>query len=147
MFLDVLMRRNPAFLKAVVALHREGRLPVNCYVLDADTMRENARVLAAAAARDKMKIFGMTKQIGRCPSAVKAVVEGGEDRQASVRCGLDALPADAEAVLIHDGARALVTEAVILRSLDGLRIHRSGVAAVPVTDTVKRASQRSTSLA
>lgn len=84
MFLDVLMRRNPAFLKAVVALHREGRLPANCYVLDADTMRENARILAAAAARDKMKIFGMTKQIGRCPSAVKAVVDGGIRRFVAV---------------------------------------------------------------
>lgn len=99
---------------------------------------EGVVVVARAEERALMQTIVNRFGLGR---AVIAVVEGGEDRQASVRCGLDALPADAEAVLIHDGARALVTEAVIRRSLDGLRIHGSGVAAVPVTDTVKRASQ------
>jgi len=71
--------------------------------------------------------------------AVLRVVAGGEDRQASVRNGLRALPADAEGVLIHDGARALVTEAIVRRALDSLEKRGSGVACVPVTDTVKRA--------
>jgi 2-C-methyl-D-erythritol 4-phosphate cytidylyltransferase len=71
--------------------------------------------------------------------SVLAVVAGGEDRQASVAAGLAALPADAEGALIHDGARALVTEAVVQSALTSLEEHGSGVAAVPVTDTVKRA--------
>lgn len=70
---------------------------------------------------------------------VISVVAGGTDRQASVHNGLAALPEDAEAVLIHDGARALVTEDVIRRTLDSVATHGSGVAAVPVTDTIKRA--------
>ena len=71
---------------------------------------------------------------------VKAVVAGGSERQHSVRNGLQALPADAEYVLIHDGARALVTEAVISRAIKSVDIHGSGVAAVPVVDTIKRAA-------
>lgn len=70
---------------------------------------------------------------------VHAVVGGGEIRQDSVRAGLEALPPDAEMVLVHDGARALVTEAVIQRVIASVQERGSGVAAVPVTDTVKRA--------
>lgn len=70
---------------------------------------------------------------------VLAVVPGGETRQASVKNGMDALPADAEAILVHDGARCLVTEEVIGRVLSGIGENGSAVAAVQVTDTIKRA--------
>lgn len=70
---------------------------------------------------------------------VKAVVPGGSERQHSVWNGLKALPEDAECVLIHDGARALVTEAVIQRAVASVEQHGSGVAAIPVVDTIKRA--------
>lgn len=71
---------------------------------------------------------------------VKAVVPGGSERQYSVYNGLKALPEDAEYVLIHDGARALVTEQVIRRALESVEQHGSGVAAIPVVDTIKRAT-------
>ena len=71
---------------------------------------------------------------------VKAVVPGGSERQYSVFNGLKALPEDAECVLIHDGARALVTEQVIRRALESVEQHGSGVAAIPVVDTIKRAA-------
>lgn len=96
-----------------------------------------AVVVAAAAELDEMRAA-----IARCGlnRFVLAVVPGGDERQDSVRCGLNALPKDAECVLIHDGARALVTEDVILRALESVERHGSGVAAVPVTDTIKRAA-------
>ncbi|HNW86632.1 MAG TPA: 2-C-methyl-D-erythritol 4-phosphate cytidylyltransferase [Candidatus Limiplasma sp.] len=81
--------------------------------------------------RTVLKRFGLA-------GAVQNIVPGGDDRQASVACGLAALPSDAEAVLIHDGARAMVTEAIIRRVILSIQEHGSGVAAVPVTDTVKR---------
>lgn len=74
--------------------------------------------------------------------AVTAVVPGGWDRQASVLAGLMALPKDAETVLVHDGARALVTEEIILRVMDSVRLYGSGVAAVPLKDTVKQVDSR-----
>lgn len=70
---------------------------------------------------------------------VRAVVPGGSERQHSVANGLSALPADADYVLIHDGARALVTEDVIRRAMDSALAHGSGIASVPVVDTIKRA--------
>ena len=71
---------------------------------------------------------------------VRKVVPGGSERQYSVYNGLKALPEDAEYVLIHDGARALVTEQVIRRALESVEQHGSGVAAIPVVDTIKRAA-------
>ena len=71
---------------------------------------------------------------------VKAVVPGGSERQYSVLNGLKALPEDAECVLIHDGARALVTEDVIIRAIESVEKHGSGIASIPVVDTIKRAT-------
>ena len=72
---------------------------------------------------------------------VLSVCAGGEDRQASVAQGLKNLPRDADVVLIHDGARALVTEQVIQNVIDSVLENGSGVAAVPVSDTIKRADK------
>lgn len=72
---------------------------------------------------------------------VKAIVPGGKERQYSVWNGLKALPEDAECVLIHDGARSLVTEDIIQRAMESVEQHGSGIAAVPVVDTIKRAAE------
>ena len=95
-----------------------------------------AVVVAAADEVDDMKTILAKYGMGRF---VKAVVPGGSERQYSVYNGLKALPEDAEHVLIHDGARALVTEQVIRRALESVEQHGSGVAAIPVVDTIKRA--------
>lgn len=72
---------------------------------------------------------------------VYALVTGGGTRQQSVRRGLAALPEDCREVLIHDGARPLVTEAIVRAVLESVRRYGTGVAAVPMTDTVKRADE------
>jgi 2-C-methyl-D-erythritol 4-phosphate cytidylyltransferase/2-C-methyl-D-erythritol 2,4-cyclodiphosphate synthase len=68
-----------------------------------------------------------------------APVVGGAERQDSVRLGLESLAGQAPAsVLIHDGARPLIDAAVISRAIAGLGTHDGVIAALPVTDTVKR---------
>jgi len=67
------------------------------------------------------------------------VVAGGATRQASVAIGLAALPADVDAVLVHDVARAFAPAAVIERVIAALGEGADAVIpARPVTDTVKR---------
>ena len=69
-------------------------------------------------------------------SSVDRWVAGGETRQDSVYCGLQALkPCDI--VLIHDGARPLVSAGMIARGLAVARAHGSALATIPVTDTIK----------
>ena len=68
-------------------------------------------------------------------------VEGGAVRSDSVKRAL-ATCAEGELVLVHDAARPLVTAELARRVLDGLAGDESAdgaIAAMPVTDTVKRA--------
>lgn len=66
-----------------------------------------------------------------------ALIPGGSTRQESVYNGLQALPTNAEQVLIHDGARCLVTPNLFDACSDAI-LHCSGlIAAVPVKDTIK----------
>lgn len=64
--------------------------------------------------------------------------DGGRRRQDSVRNALTLVPEDAQYISVHDAARCFVTEDVIIRSLECARQRGSGVAAVPIYDTVKR---------
>lgn len=63
---------------------------------------------------------------------------GGDSRQESVSRGLEALPAEATGVLIHDGARCLVEPALLARCAAAVAAGRSVIAATPVTDTIKQ---------
>jgi 2-C-methyl-D-erythritol 4-phosphate cytidylyltransferase len=65
------------------------------------------------------------------------VVVGGATRQASVRCGLDALPLESQAVLIHDGARPLIRADDVRAGMAQVRPGRAAVLAAPVVDTIK----------
>ena len=66
------------------------------------------------------------------------MVSGGATRQESVWRGLQALSGQCDGVLVHDGARCLVTADVIQRCMASVEECGTGVAAVPVTDTIKR---------
>jgi 2-C-methyl-D-erythritol 4-phosphate cytidylyltransferase len=75
------------------------------------------------------------------PDRPVAWIQGGNTRQESVSRGLAALPPEARAVLIHDGARCLVEPDLLERCAvalgDALIAGAGIVAAVPVTDTIK----------
>jgi 2-C-methyl-D-erythritol 4-phosphate cytidylyltransferase len=63
---------------------------------------------------------------------------GGRERSESVANGLEDLPSECEIVVIHDAARPLVTSETIGRVIDEARKGNGAVAALPVTDTLKR---------
>lgn len=66
-------------------------------------------------------------------------VSGGASRQESVRLGLESFAEAApDRVLIHDGARPFVSTDVVGRVLHELDAADGAVAALPVTDTLKR---------
>src|SRR5437588_3528239 len=67
---------------------------------------------------------------------VDTLVEGGTERPDSVYAGLRALdPCDL--VLVHDGARPLVTPELVRLGLAAAREHGAAVPALPVVDTIK----------
>jgi 2-C-methyl-D-erythritol 4-phosphate cytidylyltransferase len=78
---------------------------------------------------------------------VRSLVPGGERRQDSVGAGLAAVvrltrddagvPKPYEWVVVHDGARPLLTPALISRGLEAAREVGAAIAALPAIDTVK----------
>jgi 2-C-methyl-D-erythritol 4-phosphate cytidylyltransferase len=70
-------------------------------------------------------------------SKVIHLIPGGATRQESVYRGLQGLPAVAEQVLIHDGARCLATPDLFDRCAAAVLNYAGLIAAVPVKDTIK----------
>lgn len=68
---------------------------------------------------------------------VKAVVAGGASRQESVKLGLNALSNRVQLVAVQDGARPLVSDAVIDRTVRAAHSYGAAAPAVPVKDTIK----------
>ncbi len=65
------------------------------------------------------------------------IVHGGDTRTASAYAGVMACDPKAEIILIHDGARPLVTGEVIRRAVEGARKYGAAVPVTAVTDTIK----------
>ncbi len=68
---------------------------------------------------------------------VKKIIEGGRERYHSVYEGLKVLPKDTEYVLIHDGARPMLTETIIQNTINAVQEHKACVVGMPVKDTIK----------
>ena len=70
---------------------------------------------------------------------IKNVVAGGSERYESVYNGLKEVTGNI--VLIHDGARPLINNEIIERSIEGTIKSDTCVVGVPVKDTIKRANK------
>lgn len=77
MFLNVTKRRNSELIKTGVKLHQAGEIPPNTYIIDVDILRENVRKLVQTADQATMKLYLMSKQLGRFPEIAKIIVEEG----------------------------------------------------------------------
>ncbi|MCQ1988034.1 2-C-methyl-D-erythritol 4-phosphate cytidylyltransferase [Arthrobacter sp. zg-Y844] len=98
---------------------------------------QSADIAAAIAVAVPAGDTVMRSICDRFPAPVQAV-DGGATRPESVRAALKALPADLDAVLVHDAARALTPPEVFHRVAAALAAGASAVIpAMPVVDTVK----------
>ncbi len=78
---------------------------------------------------------------------IKRIVAGGKERQDSVRNGLNALPEDTEMVVIHDGARPMITGEIIKRAVSEAEKNGAVVVGVPVSDTIKKVDPKTLEIA
>lgn len=90
-------------------------------------------VLVLGSGRQKL---GHTLVKGGRYSKVTAIVVGGEERQDSALAGLSAL-GSCEWVVVHDGARPLVTRKLIEQGLVTARETGASTCAVPLHDMIK----------
>jgi 2-C-methyl-D-erythritol 4-phosphate cytidylyltransferase len=89
---------------------------------------------------DRQKL-GMSLVKGAHFGKVANICFGGEKRQESVRSGLEAL-GPCEWVVIHDGARPLVSTKLIEQGLAAARETGAATCAVPVYDTLKLVNEK-----
>ncbi|WP_328868178.1 alanine racemase [Streptomyces sp. NBC_00341] len=73
MFLDTVLTRNPGLVDAAAALHRNGDIPPDTYVVDLDAVEANAALLAAEADRLGISLWFVVKQLGRNPELIRAI--------------------------------------------------------------------------
>lgn len=83
-FLEHTIERNPGLIRAAVALHQERRIPPNTYVVDLDAFLGNGFNLLDEADRLGLRVYFMTKQIGRNPLLFKPLTAGGRAKTVSV---------------------------------------------------------------
>jgi 2-C-methyl-D-erythritol 4-phosphate cytidylyltransferase len=72
---------------------------------------------------------------------VKGVVTGGTTRQESVWHGLQRLGNNVDVVVVHDGVRPFVTDAILYETINHAVRYGAAISAVPVKDTLKRVSE------
>ena len=65
------------------------------------------------------------------PHGADAVVTGGATRAESVRCGLAAVPAEADVIVVHDAARPLASPALFDAVIDAVDRAAGADGAVP----------------
>ena len=113
-----------------------GDAPVLVQTLRAFARHPDAGPLVVAAPAGEIEA---TRAILAGHGVEAAVVAGGATRQASVACGLAALPSSVETVLVHDAVRPFVSQDLIGRVAAAVRAHGAAAAAVPVSDTLRAA--------
>ena len=79
---------------------------------------------------DLARTFGISK--------LRTVTRGGDSRTASVLAGITAAPEDTGLVAVHDGARPLVSEAVITEAVYAAAEYGAAAPVVPIKDSIKR---------
>jgi 2-C-methyl-D-erythritol 4-phosphate cytidylyltransferase len=107
-------------------------------------------VFERSAVIDELWVVVAAKNVSACQQGiikrygfrkVRDVVAGGASRQESVWRGLQRIDAAVDLVVVHDGVRPFVTEAVLQETLGCAAQHGAAVAAVPLRDTLKRISE------
>jgi len=97
----------------------------------------NVVVAVPAGLEDTAKAMLVTRGF-RAPDKI---VTGGRTRQESVRNGLDNVPERTTHVLIHDAARPCITDGLIERIIEALKINTAVVPTVPAVDTLVRENE------
>jgi 2-C-methyl-D-erythritol 4-phosphate cytidylyltransferase len=117
-----------------------GDKPVLAHTIDAFERTASVNEIILVARPDRLKEFEELVRENDFKK-VSRVIGGGEQRQDSVRAGLEQVNAGATFVAVHDAARPLVTPEQIERLLELAREHGGATLAEPITNTVKRADE------
>lgn len=121
----------PVIERTVRALAQTGRIDHHILLVrEEDLDRVNEEILP-----------GLVENF---PDQTFVLVPGGEERMDTIKKGLETLDDDTDLVLIQDGARPFLDPDLVEGGLDRMEAEDLDgcIAAVPVTDTIKRVNDR-----
>lgn len=114
------------------------------WALDPFVSLESLHAVVLVAHADRLDEY--SRRVGPLvpPTAFFEVVAGGATRQESVAAGLEALSTDCDFVAVHDGARPLLTQEVVVSAVAALLADQEAQGLVvghPSVDTLKHVSE------
>lgn len=115
---------KPVLLRTVMAFDAHPMVDFITVVTRAEDAFSVGKMLESA---------GVNKQV--------SIVHGGQHRIDSVAAGVEAVHKKDTVIAIHDGARPLVTEEIITKSITAALEHGGAIPAVKVKDTIKIVSE------
>lgn len=111
--------------------------PILAHTIQVFQASEYVQEIVIAGAKDDIPLI---EEIIRahCFDKVRAVPPGGAVRQESVFTGVQALSAAVQRVVVHDGARPLLTLGGFRRFLEEAAGFEAAIMTIPLKDTVKK---------
>lgn len=158
---NVLRRFSPAenrhcFTSAIILAAGSGQrfgqengLKQFCPICAIPALVHTLRTFESSPLIDEILIVTREGDMSRCREYVDSygigkvskILVGGNDRQESAKRGFDAISDKAKYVVIHDGARCLVTREIIENTIRAAYEHGAAIAAERSRDTVKIANE------
>ena len=71
------MEKNSKLIEASFRLHQEGKILPDSYVIDLDTLFQNAKAILKQGQKENIELYFMLKQLGRNPLIAKELVKMG----------------------------------------------------------------------
>lgn len=100
----------------------------NCALID--------EIIVVVGEHEKAKcLYNIIKPYGF--KKVKKLIAGGQTRQQSMYNGLKEVSTNTDVVITHDGARPLIHEFILQKSIKETLVHKATIVGVPVKDTIK----------
>ncbi|MGI8928017.1 MAG: 2-C-methyl-D-erythritol 4-phosphate cytidylyltransferase [Candidatus Limnocylindrales bacterium] len=112
--------------------------PLLAWSVEAMASAESVGRIVVVTRPERVETLRADEWLSRLPERRVEVVAGGEHRSDSVRAGVDAT--EASVVLVHDGARPLVSSSLVDSVANAAAEYGAAVPAVAVADSMKRAS-------
>ena len=118
-----------------------GDMPVLARTLKVfESCRAVEEIIVVTRSEKLTEVADMCKQYGI--SKASKVIIGGKTRVESSLAGASEGKSDAEIIAIHDGARPLVTEDIIEKTVEAVTKYPAAAPAVKSTDTLKRIDEK-----
>lgn len=109
--------------------------PIICYTIEAFQKSELIDEIIVVLPKDEIDYFNK-EILGKYDLNISMIVEGGKERQDSVYNALQSIE-NCNIVLIHDGARPLVSKEIIEKGISYAKLYSAAAPGVMPKDTIK----------